>query len=64
MNFSSYHTKLVVLFDELKEFRPLLSCECDGMKSSMDQQQQNAFLQFLMGLNESSSHLRAQISLK
>ena len=52
---NGYFTKLKTLWDELKDFRPIPSCNCGGMKALMDYQQHEYVLQFLMGLNESFS---------
>ncbi|KAL5578965.1 hypothetical protein UlMin_011407 [Ulmus minor] len=58
---SSYFTKLKTLWDELSDFRPFPACHCGGMKDLVDYQHQDYVLQFLMGLNESFSQIRAQI---
>ncbi|KAL5547209.1 hypothetical protein UlMin_006896 [Ulmus minor] len=50
--------------DDLKDFRPIPSCNCGGMKALMDYQQQEYVLQFLMGLNESFAQIRAQILMQ
>ncbi|KAL5556213.1 hypothetical protein UlMin_038449 [Ulmus minor] len=57
---SGYFTRLRTLWDELKDFRPFPTCSCGSMKELIDLQQQDYVLQFLMGLNESFSHVRAQ----
>ncbi|XP_060960021.1 uncharacterized protein LOC133030936 [Cannabis sativa] len=51
------------LWDELKEFQPTTTCTCDAMKIFLDYYNQNQVLQFLTGLNESFSSVRAQILL-
>ncbi|KAL5557346.1 hypothetical protein UlMin_039582 [Ulmus minor] len=61
---NGYFTKLKTLWDELKDFRPIPSCNCGGMKALMDYQQQEYVLQFLMGLNESFAQIRAQILMQ
>ncbi|KAL5566450.1 hypothetical protein UlMin_029614 [Ulmus minor] len=61
---NGYFTKLKTLWDELKDFRPIPSCNCGGMKALMDYQQQDYVLQFLMGLNESFAQIRAQILMQ
>ncbi|KAL5575085.1 hypothetical protein UlMin_016784 [Ulmus minor] len=58
---SAYFTKLKIFWDELRDFRPALVCNCGGMKSLTDYQHEDYVLQFLMGLNESFSQIRAQI---
>lgn len=52
---------LKTCWDELKEFRPIMSCNCGGIKVWMDYQDREYVLQFLMGLNESFSQIHAQI---
>ncbi|KAL5537688.1 hypothetical protein UlMin_046008 [Ulmus minor] len=56
-----YFTRLRTLWEELKDFRPFPVCSCGAMKQLIDLQQQGYVLQFLMGLNESFSQVRAQI---
>ncbi|KAL5573787.1 hypothetical protein UlMin_023384 [Ulmus minor] len=58
---SGYFTRLRTLWEELKDFRPFLMCSCRAMKKLIDLQQHDYVLQFLMGLNESFSQVRAQI---
>ncbi|KAL5561318.1 hypothetical protein UlMin_031065 [Ulmus minor] len=58
---SGYFTKLRTLWDELKEFRPFPARSCGAIKDLIDLQQQDYVLQFLMGLNESYTQVRAQI---
>ncbi|KAL5563330.1 hypothetical protein UlMin_033077 [Ulmus minor] len=58
---SAYFTKLKIFWDELRDFRPAPVCNCGGMKSLTDYQHDDYVLQFLMGLNESFSQIRAQI---
>ncbi|KAL5555370.1 hypothetical protein UlMin_037606 [Ulmus minor] len=58
---SAYFTKLKIFWDELRDFRPAPVCNCGGMKSLTDYQHEDYVLQFLMGLNESFSQIRAQI---
>lgn len=55
---STYFTKLKILQDELKEFRPMNVCIYGAMNVWMAHQQ-DYILQFFMGLNESYSHIRA-----
>ncbi|KAL5553104.1 hypothetical protein UlMin_040505 [Ulmus minor] len=61
---STYFTKLKTLWDELRDFRPLPACDCGGMKALVEYQQQEYVLQFLMGLNESYTQIRAQILMQ
>ncbi|KAL5579742.1 hypothetical protein UlMin_012184 [Ulmus minor] len=58
---SSYFTKLKALWAEFKEFRPISNCTYGALKELMEFQNQEYVLQFLMGLNDSYSHVRAQI---
>ncbi|XP_062103789.1 uncharacterized protein LOC133814900 [Humulus lupulus] len=60
---TSYFTRLKSLWDELKEFQPNTTCTCGAMKTLLDYYNQNQVLQFLTGLNESYSSVRAQILL-
>ena len=61
LDFNSYYTKLKILWDELKNYQPVLVCHYGGMKAYMDYQQQEYVMQFLMGLNESYGGIRGQI---
>ena len=63
-NVSAYYTRLKILWDELKEFRPISTCTCCGMKVWLDFQEQESVMQFLMGLNDSYSSIRGQILLQ
>ena len=63
MDVSAYNTKLKILWDELKNFQPILSCHCGGTESWLKYQQQECVLQFLMGLNESFAQTHTQIQL-
>jgi hypothetical protein len=58
---SSYYTRLKSLWDELSNFRPIPDCSCGAMKVLLDNKQHEYVMQFLMGLNDSFSHVRAQI---
>jgi hypothetical protein len=60
---SLYFTKLKGLWDELVNYRPILECSCGSSKSNLDYQHQDYVFQFLMGLNDSFSHIRGQILL-
>ena len=57
---SYYYTKLKTLWDELKDFRPIPTCNCGGMKTLMEYQQHEYVMQFLMGLNESYTQILMQ----
>jgi hypothetical protein len=58
---SSYYTRLKSLWDELSNFRSLPNCSCGAMKILLDNKQHEYVMQFLMELNDSFSHVRAQI---
>ncbi|XP_061338193.1 uncharacterized protein LOC133285052 [Gastrolobium bilobum] len=58
-----YYTKLKILCDELQAYIPTPSCTCRGLRQLFLSQQQHDALQFLMGLNDSFSSVRAQILL-
>jgi hypothetical protein len=65
---SSYFTALKGLWDELLIYRPLLvclcgKCSCGVLKTLTEYHHQEYVLQFLMGLNESFSHVKGQILL-
>ncbi|KAL5581533.1 hypothetical protein UlMin_013975 [Ulmus minor] len=52
------------MWDELKDFRPIPACNCGGMKALLDYQQHEYVMQFLMGLNEYYTKIRAQILMQ
>uniref|UniRef100_A0A2N9EQW3 Retrotransposon Copia-like N-terminal domain-containing protein n=1 Tax=Fagus sylvatica TaxID=28930 RepID=A0A2N9EQW3_FAGSY len=58
---SNYYTRLKSLWDELNNFRSILDCSCGALKVLLDNKQHEYVMQFLMGLNDSFSHVRAQI---
>jgi hypothetical protein len=65
---SSYFTALKGLWDELFLYRPLPvchcgKCSCGVLKTLNEYHHQEYVLQFLMGLNESFSHVKRQILL-
>ncbi|KAL5558717.1 hypothetical protein UlMin_034928 [Ulmus minor] len=49
-------------FDD--DFRLIHACSCGGMKALLDYQQHEYVMQFLMGLNESYTQIRAQILMQ
>ncbi|XP_075499381.1 uncharacterized protein LOC142537771 [Primulina tabacum] len=61
MDVNAYCTKLRTLWDELKDFQPVSVCNCGSMKDWVNYQNQECVMQFLMGLNESYTQIRAQI---
>ncbi|KAL0009562.1 hypothetical protein SO802_011064 [Lithocarpus litseifolius] len=65
---TSYFTQLKVLWDELQNVQPFPVCSCGSCTCNLGQklsdlQHQDLVMQFLMGLNESYSQVRAQILL-
>jgi hypothetical protein len=60
---STYFTSLKGLWDELDHQEPLPCCTCGAMKALQVKHQRQYVYQFLMGLNESFSHIRGQILL-
>ncbi|XP_061368074.1 uncharacterized protein LOC133311079 [Gastrolobium bilobum] len=63
LDVNTYYTRLKTLWDELKEFEPMPSCTCGGLKAWTLYREHERSLQFLMGLNDSFSSTRAQILL-
>jgi hypothetical protein len=55
---SLYYTKLKGLLDELMNDRPIPECSCGSSKSNLEYQHQDHVFQFLMGLNDSFSHIK------
>ncbi|XP_059431677.1 uncharacterized protein LOC132165206 [Corylus avellana] len=63
---SQYFTRIKALWEELNNYRPISicnCCNCGRMKSILELYSQEKVLQFLMGLNDSFSTVRAQILL-
>ena len=60
---SSYFTSMKGLWDELANHQPIPTCTCGALKTMLSYHQQQNVYQFLMGLNESYSHIRGQILL-
>ena len=58
---SNYYTRLESLWDELNNFRSIPDCSCGALKILLDNKQHEYVMQFLMGLNDSFSHVKAQI---
>jgi hypothetical protein len=59
---SCYFTKIKTLWEELNNYRPISicsCCHCGRMKSILELYSQERVLQFLMGLNDSFSVVRA-----
>jgi hypothetical protein len=60
---SSYYTVFKGFWEELNNYRPLPLCACGTSQTIHEYQHREYAFQFLMGLNESFSHLRGQILL-
>ena len=60
---SSYFTAMKGLWDELANHQPIPTCTCGALQTIMSYHHQQHVYQFLMGLNESYSHVRGQILL-
>jgi hypothetical protein len=60
---SNYFTVLKGLWDELINYQPLPPCSCGSVKILTDYREHEYISRFLMGLNESFSHIRGQILL-
>jgi hypothetical protein len=63
---STYFTRIKTLWKELNNYRPVSicnCCHCGRMQSILELYSQERVLQFLMGLNDSFSAVRAQILL-
>lgn len=58
---SAYFSKLKQLWDEFSSLVSLPSCDCDTTRTYAEHDQQLKLLQFLMGLNESYTHVRSQM---
>ena len=60
---SAYFTTMKGLWDELANHQPIPTCTCGALKTILSYHHQQHVYQFLMGLNESFSHIRGQILL-
>ena len=65
---TTYFTQLKVYWDQLKNFRPTLTCSCEKCTCNISQRIQNLHfqdlvMQFLMGLSDSYSQIKGQILL-
>lgn len=60
---TAYYTKFKALWEELSNFKVHHVCTCEAVKHLTDEHNQECIMQFLMGLNESYSHVRVQIQL-
>lgn len=63
---SAYFTMLKSVWEELNKFRPTCTCSmctCGGLKEIKSYHQLEYTMSFLMGLNDTYSHIRGQILL-
>lgn len=60
---SIYFTKLKGLWEELSNYKQIPTCSCGAVKQVNESYNQECIMQFLMGLNDSYSHVRGQILL-
>ncbi|XP_062093821.1 uncharacterized protein LOC133799845 [Humulus lupulus] len=64
---NTYFTRLKALWDELKEFQPIVPCSCGYtcgvIERLLGYYTRDQILQFLIGLNDSYNPIRAQILL-
>lgn len=61
-----YFTKFKTIWEELNNFRPICGCgrcSCGGVKQTIAHPEMECAISFLMGLNESFTHIRGQILL-
>ncbi|XP_068647970.1 uncharacterized protein [Aristolochia californica] len=64
--FSTYFTKLKTIWEELRNYHPHCSCgkcSCGGVTNLNDHHHMEYIMSFLMGLNDSFSHVRGQLLL-
>ncbi|XP_042954528.1 uncharacterized protein LOC122290924 [Carya illinoinensis] len=58
-----YFTELKSLWNELLSFKPIPACGFTSMKTLIDDHEEQYVMQFLIGLNDSYSHIRGQVLL-
>lgn len=65
---SSYYTRLKGMWDELRIYQAsqtcICGCTCGAMQNVAKAHQQEHVIQFLMGLDDTFEHVRAQIILQ
>lgn len=67
LDVSNYFTQLKVMWDELKNYRPVLACSCaipcscGAIGSIKNYREQDYVIRFLKGLNEKFTHSKSQI---
>jgi hypothetical protein len=57
LSVGAYFTKIKALWDELSNYRPIPYCSCGSMKTIYEYFHHEYAFQFLMGLNDSFSHI-------
>ncbi|XP_023918884.2 uncharacterized protein LOC112030428 [Quercus suber] len=66
LSVTKYFTNLSILWDELQNYEPLPTCSCEKCvcnEKISNIHHREVVMQFLMGLNDSFSHIRGQILL-
>lgn len=63
MSVETYYTKLKTIWQDLTDYRPTITCACDGLKPFLDHLDLEYVMIFLMGLNELYVVVQAQILL-
>jgi hypothetical protein len=63
LSIGAYFTKLKALWDELSNYRPIPLCSCGSLRTVQDYFQHEYVFQFLMGLNDTFSHIKGQMLL-
>ena len=68
LSVTEYFTNLSILWDELQNYEPIPTCSCEKCVCNVNEKiskihHREAVMQFLMGLNDSFSHVRGQILL-
>lgn len=61
MDVNTYYTRMRTLWNELNDFQPIPTCNCGTKREWAAYQNQECGMQFLMGLNDSYTHIRTQI---
>lgn len=63
MDVNTYYTRMRTLWNELKDFQPIPTCNCGTKREWVAYQNQECEMQFLMRLNESYTKIRTQIMM-
>ncbi|XP_021894978.1 uncharacterized protein LOC110812498 [Carica papaya] len=61
LSINAYYTRMKIIWDDLKTYKPAPTCHCGNTKAWNDYQEQEFVMIFLMGLNPSYAAIRAQI---